>query len=194
MQELYSQPVQEELIRARIAEIKQAGGLAAVSATPAAALKFGKAVAEAGADLFFVQATVVSTDHLGPEGQETLDLENLCRSLGVPVVIGNCVTYEVALLLMRAGAAAVSAACSASSAASPAASAAMLAAAAANDAAFAFKTGFSARALIGLLGNDNFSFKVSPDGSAYIDAIRIDRTSGQEELQEYLDANCGVAP
>lgn len=54
-----------------------------------------------------MQATVVSTDHLGPEGQETLDLENLCRSLGVPVVIGNCVTYEVALLLMRAGAAAV---------------------------------------------------------------------------------------
>lgn len=107
MQELYSQPVQEELIRARIAEIKQAGGIAAVSATPAAALKFGKAVAEAGADLFFVQATVVSTDHLGPEGQETLDLENLCRSFGVPVVIGNCVTYEVALLLMRAGAAAV---------------------------------------------------------------------------------------
>jgi IMP dehydrogenase len=107
MQELYSQPVQEELIRARIAEIKQAGGIAAVSATPAAALKFGKAVADAGADLFFVQATVVSTDHLGPEGQETLDLENLCRSLGVPVVIGNCVTYEVALLLMRAGAAAV---------------------------------------------------------------------------------------
>lgn len=107
MQELYSQPVQEELIRARIAEMKQAGGIAAVSATPAAALKFGKAVAEAGADLFFVQATVVSTDHLGPEGQETLDLENLCRSLGVPVVIGNCVTYEVALLLMRAGAAAV---------------------------------------------------------------------------------------
>ena len=107
MQELYSQPVQEELIRARIAEIKQAGGIAAVSATPAAALKFGKAVAEAGADLFFVQATVVSTDHLGPEGQETLDLENLCRSLGVPVVIGNCVTYEVALLLMRAGAAAI---------------------------------------------------------------------------------------
>ena len=107
MQELYSQPVQEELIRARIAEIKQAGGIAAVSATPAAALKFGKAVAEAGADLFFVQATVVSTDHLGPEGQETLDLENLCRSLGVPVVIGNCVTYEVAVLLMRAGAAAV---------------------------------------------------------------------------------------
>jgi IMP dehydrogenase len=107
MQDLYNQPVQESLVRQRIAEIKQAGGLAAVSATPVAALKFGKAVAEAGADLFFVQATVVSTDHLGPEGQETLDLENLCFTMGVPVVIGNCVTYEVAMRLMRAGAAAV---------------------------------------------------------------------------------------
>jgi len=107
MQELYSQPVQEELIRQRIAEIKQAGGIAAVSATPMAALKFGKAVAEAGADLFFVQATVVSTDHHGPEGQETLDLENLCRTMGLPVIIGNCVTYEVTLQLMRTGAAAV---------------------------------------------------------------------------------------
>lgn len=57
-------------------------------------------------------------------------------------------------------------------------------AAPANDAAFAFKTGFSARALIGLLGNDDFSFKVSPDGSAFYDAIRIDRTSGRLELAE----------
>ena len=55
-------------------------------------------------------------------------------------------------------------------------------AAAGNDAAFAFKTGFSARALIGLLGSDDFSFKVSPDGSAYFDAILIDRTSGRVEL------------
>jgi IMP dehydrogenase len=107
MQELYSQPVREDLIRKRIAQIKEGGGIAAVSATPVAALRFGKAVAEAGADLLFVQATVVSTEHVGPEGRETLDLAVLCRDLGVPVAIGNCVTYEVALQLMRAGAAAV---------------------------------------------------------------------------------------
>ena len=88
MQELYSQPVREDLIRKRIAEIKERGGIAAVSATPVAALKFGKAIAEAGADLFFVQATVVSTEHIGPEGQESLDLEALCRDFGVPVIIG----------------------------------------------------------------------------------------------------------
>ncbi|MFM7640910.1 MAG: GuaB3 family IMP dehydrogenase-related protein [Cyanobium sp.] len=107
MQELYRQPVQEDLVRQRIAEIRERGGIAAVSATPVAALRFGRAVAEAGADLLFVQATVVSTDHLGPAGRESLDLEALCRDLGVPVVIGNCVTYEVALQLMRVGAAGV---------------------------------------------------------------------------------------
>ena len=54
--------------------------------------------------------------------------------------------------------------------------------AAANDAAIAFKTGFSTRALIGLLANDDFAFKVSADGSAYSDALRIDRTTGRVEL------------
>ena len=107
MQEIYSQPVQESLIRKRIQDVKAQGGIAAVSGTPAAALRFGKAIAEAGADLFVVQATVVSTNHIGPEGQETLDLAALCRDMGVPVVIGNCVTYDVALQLMRAGAAGV---------------------------------------------------------------------------------------
>ncbi len=57
-------------------------------------------------------------------------------------------------------------------------------AAAANDAAFAFKTGFSARALIGLLGSDDFSFKVSPDGSAFFEALKFDRTNGQVELPQ----------
>ena len=57
-------------------------------------------------------------------------------------------------------------------------------AAAGNDAAFAFKTGFSARALIGLLGSDDFSFKVSPDGSAWSTALAIDRTTGRPTLPQ----------
>jgi IMP dehydrogenase len=107
MQELYSQPIREELIRERISQIRSGGGIAAVSATPAAAMRFAAAVTEAGADLFFVQATVVSTEHISPQGRQSLDLAALCRDLGIPVVIGNCVTYEVALSLMRAGAAGV---------------------------------------------------------------------------------------
>jgi len=57
-------------------------------------------------------------------------------------------------------------------------------AAPANDAAFAFKTGFSARALIGLLGDDDFSVKVSPDGSTFHDALKIDRANGRVEIAE----------
>ncbi|WP_080805365.1 GuaB3 family IMP dehydrogenase-related protein [Halomicronema hongdechloris] len=107
MQQLYSQPVKPELIQARIQEIKGQGGIAAVSATPVGAMRFGQAVAEAGADLFFVQATVVSTAHLSPESSELLDLTQFCSTMPIPVILGNCVTYDVALNLMKAGAAGV---------------------------------------------------------------------------------------
>ncbi len=107
MQELYAEPIKPELIEQRIKEIKQQGGIAAVSATPAGASKYGEAVAKAGADLFFVQATVVSTAHLSPESLVPLDLAEFCRSMPIPVVLGNCVTYEVTLNLLKAGAAGV---------------------------------------------------------------------------------------
>ncbi|MBF2080501.1 MAG: GuaB3 family IMP dehydrogenase-related protein [Synechococcales cyanobacterium T60_A2020_003] len=107
MQELYASPIKPELITRRIQEIKSQGGIAAVSATPAGAVQFGSVVAEAGADLFFVQATVVSTAHLSPESITPLDLAEFCSSMLIPVVLGNCVTYDVTLNLMKAGAAAV---------------------------------------------------------------------------------------
>lgn len=107
MQELYAEPVKEELIERRIQEIKQQGGIAAVSATPAGAAKYGAAVAKAGADLFFVQATVVSTAHLSPESVTPLDLAQFCQEMPIPVILGNCVTYDVTLNLMKAGAAGV---------------------------------------------------------------------------------------
>ena len=65
-------PSRQQLFSESIAVILMvslsAAGIAAVSGTPVAAMRFGKAIAEAGADLFFVQATVVSTEHIGPEG------------------------------------------------------------------------------------------------------------------------------
>ncbi|USR92739.1 GuaB3 family IMP dehydrogenase-related protein [Phormidium yuhuli AB48] len=107
MQDLYSQPIRDELIVKRIQEIKEQGGIAAVSVTPAGAVKFGQAIAEAQADLVFIQATVVSTAHLSPETVSPLDLAEFCEQMPMPVVLGNCVTYEVALNLMKTGAAAV---------------------------------------------------------------------------------------
>ncbi len=103
MQEIYSQPIQEDLIKKRINEIKSQGGIAAVSGTPIAAINFHEIITQAGADLFFLQATVVSTEHIGGDNQKKLDIENLCKTLGIPVIAGNCVTYDVALKLMEAG-------------------------------------------------------------------------------------------
>jgi IMP dehydrogenase len=107
MQSIYAEPIKPDLIRQRIQEIKAAGGIAAVSATPIAANRYGSAVAEAGAELFFIQATVVSTAHLSPEAVTPLDLALFCREMPMPVILGNCVTYEVTLSLIKAGAAAV---------------------------------------------------------------------------------------
>ena len=107
MQKLYSEPIQPDLIKKRIQAIKAHGGIAAVSLTPAGAAKFGAEIVEAGADLMFVQATVVSTAHLSPDSTTPLDLTQFCQDMPMPVVVGNCVTYEVALNLMKAGAAGV---------------------------------------------------------------------------------------
>ena len=37
---------------------------------------------------------------------------------------------------------------------------------------------FSGRAELGLIGDDDFSLKVSPDGSSWFDALKVDRNSG----------------
>ncbi len=42
-----------------------------------------------------------------------------------------------------------------------------------------FQDNFSGRAEIGLTGDDDFHFKVSADGSSWLDAIAIDRTTGK---------------
>ena len=103
MQKIYSEPIQEELILQRISEVKEMGGIAALSGTPQAAINFKEILNNSEIDLFFLQGTVVSTEHLGMEGKESLNITDLCQSLKVPVIAGNCVTYEVAQLLMKAG-------------------------------------------------------------------------------------------
>lgn len=50
--------------------------------------------------------------------------------------------------------------------------------AAGNDATLTFKTGFSARAIAGLAGSDDFTLKVSPNGSSFSDAFTVARATG----------------
>ena len=93
MQKIYREPVKQELISQRINEVKEKGGIAAFSGTPQAAIKFQETLNNSKLDLFFLQGTVVSTEHLGMEGKETLSIKDLCKSMKVPVIAGNCFTY-----------------------------------------------------------------------------------------------------
>jgi IMP dehydrogenase len=102
-QELYQEPIKPALIDKRIAEIKDGGLRCAVSLTPAGAIKFADVVEKAGADVLTIQSTVVSTQHRSARGG-VLDVAGLISKLNIPVLVGNCVTYEVAYALMEAGA------------------------------------------------------------------------------------------
>jgi IMP dehydrogenase len=102
LQRLYTEPIQEDLVAARIKEIKNAGVLVAVSSIPQRAERFGALAQEAGADLFVVQSTVSTVRHVSSEYQ-TLDIAAFCKRMRIPVVIGNTVTYSATLELMQCG-------------------------------------------------------------------------------------------
>ncbi len=102
LQELYAAPVREELVAARIAEIKRAGAKAFVSTTPSSAARLAPLAQEAGADVVVVQSTVVTDRHSSSRGR-ALSIRDIVRRLQVPVMAGNCVSYEAALELLEAG-------------------------------------------------------------------------------------------
>jgi len=102
VQSIYHKPIKEKLISKRIKEIKKTGVPAIVSAIPQKAERFGRIAEEAGCDIFIVQATVITVKHIAKE-YKTLDFKKFCKKMKIPVMIGNCVTYEVALELMDTG-------------------------------------------------------------------------------------------
>jgi IMP dehydrogenase len=103
IQSLYSEPIKEALIHRRIQEIKKGGSPVAVSSIPQRAERFAQIAQEAGADVFVVQSTVTTARHLATE-YTPLDVRQLKRQLAIPLIIGNCVTYEACLELMQYGA------------------------------------------------------------------------------------------
>ena len=106
IQSIYNTPIKEKLISKRIEEIKRKKAIAVVSCIPAHAEKFVKISIAAGADIFVVQSTVTTTKHISRE-YKSLDLFKFCKSTRIPVIIGNCVTYETTLALMETGATAL---------------------------------------------------------------------------------------
>ena len=106
LQKIYQEPVQEDLIAARIREIKDAGVPAAVSSIPQRAESFGRMAQEAGADIFVVQSTVSTVRHISSE-YKSLELAKFCRDMRIPVIVGNTVGYDATLEIMECGPAAV---------------------------------------------------------------------------------------
>lgn len=106
LRELYSKPIQPELITARIGEMRSAGVTVAASLSPQRTQQYWKTVVEAGVDLFVIRGTTVSAEHVSTRA-EPLNLKRFIYELDVPVIVGGCATYTAALHLMRTGAAAV---------------------------------------------------------------------------------------
>src|SRR5206468_11666333 len=98
------QPVKEKLIAKRVKEIKSKKVPAVVSCIPQNAKRFAEIAQEAGCDIFVVQSTVATVKHVATQ-YKILDIAKFCKEVKMPVILGNCVTYEVALELMEAGAA-----------------------------------------------------------------------------------------
>ena len=102
LQQVYAEPIKEELIGKRVSEIKQSGAVCAVSFTPQNTKRMSPIAVEAGADLVFVQSTVTTARHMS-RSYQGLIFSDLIKSLKVPVVVGNCVSYNVTMELMETG-------------------------------------------------------------------------------------------
>jgi len=103
MQEIYKEPIKEELIGRRIREIKEAGTIVAASLTPQRVRSYARLSVEAGLDVLIIQGTVVSAEHVSTR-DEPLSLKEFIAGFEVPVIVGGCASYSTALHLMRTGA------------------------------------------------------------------------------------------
>src|SRR2546430_4085544 len=93
MQELYQEPIKEELIVKRIGEIKEGGVVAAASLTPQRTDRYAKLVLEAELDILVIQGTVVSAEHVSTRS-EPLNLKRFIAEFDLPVIVGGCASYS----------------------------------------------------------------------------------------------------
>ena len=102
LQKIYSEPIKERLIGERIETIKKAGAVCAVSLTPANTKKLSPIAKEAGIDVLVVQSTVTTARHIS-KSYKGLILSELCQTISLPIIVGNCCSYSATLELMRTG-------------------------------------------------------------------------------------------
>jgi IMP dehydrogenase len=103
LQELYSAPLQPDLLRQRIREIAATGAVTCGALTPQRAADLAPVILDAELDVLIIHGTVVSAEHVSKR-VEPLNLKKFIRELDIPVVVGGCSSYQAALHLMRTGA------------------------------------------------------------------------------------------
>src|SRR6476469_2382791 len=103
MQEIYGEPIKDELVTERIRQIRNAGSPAVASVTPQRATQLLPALTAGELDVLVIQGTVVSAEHVS-KNREPLNLMKIIRELEMPVIVGGCASYQAALHLMRTGA------------------------------------------------------------------------------------------
>jgi len=102
LQKVYSEPIKEKLISQRVGAIKQAGAICAASTTPANTKRLAPIAKDAGMDILVVQSTVTTARHIS-KSYRGLILPELCQQMSLPIIVGNCCSYNAALELMRTG-------------------------------------------------------------------------------------------
>ena len=102
IQAVYKKRVKANLISERIEQIKSADVRAVISCIPSNANLVGPIAKEAGADMFVVQNTVASAQHLSTDYVQ-FDYKKFCDQMQIPVVVGNVVSFRTALELMEMG-------------------------------------------------------------------------------------------
>ena len=102
LQRVYEAPIREDLIGARVEEIKNSGATCAVSVTPANTKRLVPFAVDAGADMIVVQSTVTTARHQS-KSTRGLIFSELLEIVNVPVMVGNCVGFDAALELMETG-------------------------------------------------------------------------------------------
>jgi IMP dehydrogenase len=106
LQDAYSAPIDDDLLTEAIGVLKRAPGTVAVRVSPQNAAALAPVVLAAGVELLVIQGTIVSAEHVQPDGA-ALNLKQFIADLDVPVVVGGATNYQTATHLMRTGAAGV---------------------------------------------------------------------------------------
>jgi IMP dehydrogenase len=109
LQRIYAQPVAEELLAARVADLRSSGVRVAVRLSPQHTVALSEGLLKSGVDVLVIQGTVISAEHVASDNAAAgaLNLKTFIAELDIPVLVGGVTNYQTALHLMRTGAAGV---------------------------------------------------------------------------------------